>query len=100
MSDLPKCKLCGGEVFRPTGRVENPRVNGRYREEVVHEANQDCPLEFLSMTEDQWRALMSPPVVTDAMVERACAELKDRAGPHTLMGEVDARAVLEAALKE
>ena len=92
MSDLPKCRLC-----RALPTTSPTPWSGA----VVHTCSSThCAIYGIWFTSDQWRALMALPVVTDAMIERACAELKDRAGPHTLMGEVDARAVLEAALKE
>lgn len=91
---LPKCKLCGAPP------IESITMPGN----VSHRAcGTRCVIEHVWFTETQWRALMAPPVVTDAMVERATS------GIYTLWWHYNeakisrdtlARAVLEAALKE
>lgn len=87
MSDLPKCKLCGHDpAYLQTG-------------DAVWCDNVECILCVgRAMTQAKWRALMAPPVVTDAMVGRAAdIYVGEAAAP---VGERVARAVLKAALKE
>lgn len=91
MSDLPKCKLCGGGVRN------FPALNGETW--AIHDGLERdyCSLEHVRMLPDEWRALMGPPAVTDAMVERGAVAVS---GNSWRWPEDLARAVLEAALKE
>lgn len=89
MSDLPKCKLCGA---LPT---TSPTPWGG---SVVHTCSSAlCAIYGIWFTPAQWRALMAPPVITDAMVERGMDTM--RGGVNRLGPEALTRAVLEAALK-
>lgn len=91
MSDLPKCRLCEASAHR---------LQGQFAHMVEHELAQSlqrmCPLEMVPMSEDEWRILMAPLSVTDAMVERA-VEAWESCG---VLSRATIRAVLEAALKE
>lgn len=90
MRELPKCKLCGGV---PT---TSPTPWGG---SVVHACfGPCCVIAGVWFRPDQWRALMTPPAVTDAMVARAMDTM--RSGIDRLCPEDLTRAVLEAALKE
>lgn len=93
---LPKCKLCGA----PPDSADHDHGTIVWCSAVPED--KPCVLGGRMMSEDQWRALMAPPVVTDAMVERGAAI-------NGKWNEYDARkrgrasltrAVLEAALKE
>ncbi|MEG6506725.1 hypothetical protein [Nitratidesulfovibrio sp. 1201_IL3209] len=91
MSDLPKCRLCGA------GARIFPALNGV--QWIIHDVLDRgyCSLEHTRILIDEWRALMAPPVVTDAMVERGAGVLMD-SFPWTARDI--ARDVLEAAMKE
>lgn len=83
---LPKCRLCGCAP-------ESAATDEPY--DVVWCAGERCNLEHRYMTSYQWRLLMSPPPVTDAMVERVTAAAR---GAGYGIGDDLARIVLEAAL--
>lgn len=87
MSDLPKCKLCGHPAWCVGDTAGHAQCS-----------NDACPLHYGTMTQDQWRALMAPPAVTDVMVERAKDILGTRWAVYAGSGEI--RAVLEAAMRE
>lgn len=95
MRDLPKCKLCGASAHRQQGPFAH-----MVEHELAQSLQHMCPLEMVPMSEDEWCALMAPPAVTDAMVERADCEIERRVGTNNHLDWHDVRAVLEAALKE
>lgn len=93
---LPVCRLCGAAAVRLQEQFEDSAEPVRHPLATTYQSM--CPLELIIMDEDQWRSLMSPPVVTDAMVERGAQSLPKRIGDRCK--KRISRAVLEAALKE
>lgn len=106
---LPKCKLCGA----PPDSADHDHGTIVWCSAVPED--KPCVLGGRMMAEDYWRILMSQTVVTDAMVERAARDMhrqdvKYRRITITEWSNMsatlkafyanDARAVLEAALKE
>jgi hypothetical protein len=98
MNDLPVCKLCGVVAVRLQEQFEDSEEPVRHPLATTYQSM--CPLELIIMDEDQWRTLMAPPVVTDAMVERGADAMEAITWPEERVSWSDIRAVLEAALKE
>lgn len=91
---LPVCKLCGSPAHTWAAQWSYPaQCSGR-----------GCIMSHVVMTQDQWRTLMAPPVVNDAMVERADTAMdthvQDIRGISPYYKKRAIRAVLEAALRE
>lgn len=90
MSDLPKCKLCGSPALKWSAGWTPAR-------RLAQCPHSKCVMSGVVLTQSEWRALMSPPAVTGAMVER---------GARAMMGSMPwaardiSRAVLDAAMRE
>ncbi|HEU6436617.1 MAG TPA: hypothetical protein VE028_04135 [Nitratidesulfovibrio sp.] len=84
MSDLPKCRLCG-----------NPPCEESDSDYVFCDTY-GCAIYWKDFEPHEWAALMAPPVVTDATIDRV-VEAWENCG---VLSRATIRAVLEAALKE
>lgn len=85
---LPVCKLCG----------QHPCEDNE--SDYVFCNTVGCTVYWKDFEPHEWRTLMAPPVVTDAMVERAWEHVVVVNDTLPLVTKHNMRAVLEAAMKE